>query len=101
MTTTIDTDKFVFVDFAGGSGRTTADKLDDMLYNMARYEYEYRRVVRRTIIDEVMFNNYGDARQYLKEHSTPTSFVAIKYSYKWPGHFRKRIEWRVGTWIEK
>lgn len=101
MTTTIDTDKFVFVDFAAGSGRTTADKVDDMLYNTSRYEYEYRRVVRRTIVDEVMFNNYGDARQYLKEHSTPTSFVAIKYSYKLTTRSRKVTEWRVGTWIEK
>ena len=96
-----DTDKFVFVDFAGGSGRTTADKIDDQLFALNRYDYKYRRVIHRDVIDEVMFNNYGDAKQYLKDHSTPTSFVAIKYSYKWPGHSRKRVEWRIGTWIEK
>lgn len=100
MTTAIDTNKFVFVDFSGGSGRTSADKIDDQLYSMHRYDYKYRRVFHREVIDAVMFNNYGDAKRYLEEHSTPNKFVAIKYSYKWPGHSRKRTEWRIGTWIE-
>lgn len=101
MATTIDTDKFVFVDFAGGSGRTTADKIDDQLFALNRYDYEYRRVIHRDVIDAVMFNNYGDARQYLKDHSTPNKFVAIKYSYKLTVRSRKVTEWRIGTWIEK
>lgn len=29
MTTAINTDKFVFVDFSGGSGRVSVDKIDD------------------------------------------------------------------------
>ena len=96
-----DTDKFVFVDFTGGSCRTSADKIDDQLFTLSRYDYKYRRVIHRDVIDAVMFNNYGDARQYLKEHSTPTSFVAIKYSYKLTTRSRKVTEWRIGTWIEK
>ena len=73
MTTTINTDKFVFVDFSGGSGRVSADKIDGQLYSMHRYDYKYRRVVYREVVDDVMFNNYSDAKQYLRNIVLQTS----------------------------